>query len=472
MLEETAFTAASASPAAQLLEDAMSEFVETDETAQGEDVPTFEFELDFQKKVLALFMRDPQFAMKSRDLLKPEYFTNDADKIIAKIVLDYVQKFKAAPGNRLFVDLLKDAIKDKKVRPDMVEEVKDATKVALRTDLTGSDYVLEKVVTFAKHQALIQAMAASVDALMKGDFETISKKMTSALAVGTILDRGEYDFWDEIDNRTQERDDFNNGRIVTNGITTGLPALDNHLFHCGWGRRELSLVMAPAKGGKSALLVQFGMSASLHGHNVIHFTLENSAKITANRLDASTTDTIIRELNKNAFDVAAKLKAMRKQAGHYKIREYATGTLRPSEIRRVLEDYRAKGIIFDLIVVDYADIMMPERWTDNTVENSKSIYVDLRAVGFDYDAAILTATQTNREGAKAVTSKATDVAEDFNRIRIADEVIAINATEGEKQTNQARITFVASRNTEDGVTFQVESDRQRMKFIKKIIGRV
>jgi replicative DNA helicase len=46
--------------------------------------------------------------------------------------------------------------------------------------------------------------------------------------------------------------------------------------------------------------------------------------------------------------------------------------------------------------------------------------------------ALLSATQTNREGAKVETIEAIHVAEDYNKIRIADLVISINANEVEK----------------------------------------
>src|SRR5690606_12274484 len=122
--------------------------------------------------------------------------------------------------------------------------------------------------------------------------------------------------------------------------------------------------------------------------------------------------------------------------------------------------YRADGIIMDLITVDYADIMAAEYRSDNFIENMRSIYIDLRAIAFEFDAALLTATQTNREGAKKATAKMTDVAEDFNKIRTADIVLGINATEDEKRSNEARLTWAASRNSEDGFSLRIRQDRE------------
>jgi hypothetical protein len=69
-----------------------------------------------------------------------------------------------------------------------------------------------------------------------------------------------------------------------------------------------------------------------------------------------------------------------------------------SELRRLLERWKAKGTKIDLLIVDYADLMAPERITENSVENSKSVYVNLRGLAMQEDLAVLTATQTNRQG--------------------------------------------------------------------------
>jgi replicative DNA helicase len=64
----------------------------------------------------------------------------------------------------------------------------------------------------------------------------------------------------------------------------------------------------------------------------------------------------------------------------------------------------------------------------------------------------------------------TDVAEDFNKIRIADVVISINATDEEKSMKQARLFFAASRNQRSGFTVRVEQEIDRAKFIRKVLG--
>jgi len=83
---------------------------------------------------------------------------------------------------------------------------------------------------------------------------------------------------------------------------------------------------------------------------------------------------------------------------------------------------------------------------------------------------MLSATQTNREGAKASVSTMEHVAEDFNRVRIADILISINADEAERRAKEARLYFAASRNQRGDFTIRIKQDLERMKFIERILG--
>ena len=83
---------------------------------------------------------------------------------------------------------------------------------------------------------------------------------------------------------------------------------------------------------------------------------------------------------------------------------------------------------------------------------------------------MLTATQANREGAKAQTVKMTHVAESFGKIQVADLVISINATEEEKLRGETRLYFTASRNQEGDMTVKVKTNMKKMALVEDVIG--
>lgn len=451
----------------------MLESVNTDDIMESSEpvVDSYDFDDGFQRKIVALTLRDTVFAQRTEGLIEPGYMIKDIDGVLVSIAKSYFETYKTTPHITILPMLIKDAIAQKKIRSDMVPDLKVRLREILKTDLGDAEFVSNKVAVFAKHRAVERAILASVDALEKGDFDKITKLMNEANNVGINEVAKSYDYFEEIDNRTQHRRDMAAGVLKPTGITTGYTELDKYLYHNGWGRKELSCVMGPAKSGKSAFMGDFGKNASLAGFNVIYVTLEVSTQIISDRLDANIADIAMKILKDSPFEIQNKITAAKAKAGRFILEEFPSGTLTPKQLRRLIEKHRRNGIIFDLIIVDYADIMCPDRYSNEPREDSRLTWLALRALATEQNAAVLTATQTNREGAKAVISKATDVAEDFNKVRTVDLMFSINALEEEIKAGEARLFFAATRNGEGNFTLRVKQSRDKMQFLTKILGR-
>lgn len=436
-----------------------------------EGVAHFDFDAEFQRKIVALAMRDTQFAQLTDGLIRPEYFENAAYATLAKLSTDYFAKYKKAPGDKAtVVTLIRDAHLAKTVPPELLRMAAPVVADLYLADVSDRDYVADHVATFARHQAVARAVLESVDMLEKRDFDAIGTKMRTALDTGKNSTGGVYDYAEMTAARTQDRKDRAAGIKRPTGVTTGYEVLDNCLYHKGWGRKELSVLMGGPKAGKSMGLIGFAVNAIATGHRTLYVTLEVSSDIIADRTDANISERAISELSLHPHDVEEKVKAFMDKAAPFKIVEYPTGTMKVSDLRRLVEHYKAQGLIFDLVIVDYADLMRPERVTDNVQENSKSVYQDLRGLAMGEGFAMLTATQTNREGAKKAVATMTDVAEDLNKVRIADVLISINASAEEKAINQARLHFAASRNQRSGFSLRIEQNVHCGKFISKVLG--
>jgi len=438
-------------------------------TEPNTEQPKYEFGQDFQNKIASLFARANQFAQKTKDLISPDYFENEAAGALVRITQRHLQDYKIIPDRRSLPTIIKAEIDAKRLRKDLVPQIITLLK---DPDLSNADYVADQVADFARHQATEQAIMRSVDLLEKGEFDKIQELMRHAVNVGLNNQGDDYDYFQEINNRTQLRKDIASGKIVRNGVTTGYSAIDAQLYHYGWGRKELSCMMGAAKAGKSMSLCDFTRNAALAGYNALYVTLEVASAIIADRMDAALSDFMVRELHKDPDKIAKSIKDLERRSGKIKLREYGSGSFKPSSLNRLIETYRNEGIVFDLVVVDYADIMAAEYRADQLRDNLREIYIDLRGLAFEHNVAMLTATQTNREGAKAATAKATDVGDDFNKVRTVDVLIGINATESEIKDGKARLHFAAARNSRSGHTLEIEQDRERMKFITKVLGEI
>lgn len=441
----------------------------------------FEFDAEFQTKVAIHAVRNLDFMRKTAHLIKPDYFENAGEAAMVNIALRYYDKYSSVPTAVIGATLFKEDLAAKIIRSDIKATAVEAFKVVFDkgADLSDGTAIAERVAEFAQHQAMAATILESVDLLEKKQFSKIREKIKAACDVGLNLNGEEYDYYDKIEERTHERNDRKMGIMPATGITTGHTQLDNLLYHKGWGKKELSVILGGAKSGKTTALLNFAKAASLSGKNVLYVTCEVSAKIISERLDATMSDTEVKQLMDRMHEVSGKIIALKARAGALKIAEYPSGTMTPTMLRALIEKYKSPAMMpngslrpavqFDMVVVDYADIMAPDHRTQDSIENSKGIYLALRAIASEENVAMLTATQTNREGFKSTVAKAEHVADDFNKVRTVDIMISINVTDEERAAGEARLYFAASRNQEGGFTIFIKQELAKMKFIASIV---
>jgi replicative DNA helicase len=431
----------------------------------------FEFEPDFQMKIAGLVLRDEAFYRRCDGLILPQYFEDRSLAALVHITTNYHEKYRRLPERSEWAELIKDAKAQKAIRDDDVPDMVTALRAILKAPLAARDYAVDKVADFAKRQAISAAYMQTIPLVEKGEHEKAEKIMQKAFATGAQAVVQDNDYWNSIESRTQYRRDVEAGLITKDGITTGLPKLDKMLYHQGWGRKELSVIMGGAKKGKSTGLLHWALAASQKGYNTLYVTLEVAAKIIMERMDANVSGVDMSDLNNknNEVEKGVKDRAGLRKPGVLKVVEYASGVMTCSMLRKVIEFYRAEGIIFDCIVVDYADIMAAEIKSGNDINESKQVWLGLRAIAHDENAAVLTATQTNRAGFTADVAKAEHAAEDFNKIRIADLVLTINRTDEEKVKGEARLYFAASRNQAGEFTLKISQDLSKMRFMTGIL---
>lgn len=436
-----------------------------------EGAKAFEFEADFQQKIAALVCRDEAFYRRVDGLVKPEYFESRSLSALVHICSTYHEKYRRLPERSEWAELIKDAKAEKAIRDDDVPDMVTDLKKILTAPLPARDYAVDKVAEFAKKQAISAAYMMTIPLVEKGEHAKAEKIMQKAFATGAQAVVEDNDYWNSIESRTQYRRDVEAGLIQKDGITSGLPKLDKMLYHNGWGRKELSVVMGGAKKGKSTGLLHWALAGSQKGFNVLYVTLEVAAKIIMERMDANVSGVDMNELSARGNDVekGVKDRAGLRKPGHLKVVEYPSGVMTCADLRKVIEFYRAEGIIFDMIVVDYADIMAAEIKSGNDINESKQVWLGLRAIAHEENAAVLTATQTNRAGFTADVAKAEHAAEDFNKIRIADLVLTINRTDEEKAKGEARIYFAASRNQAGEFTLKISQELSKMRFMTGIL---
>lgn len=430
---------------------------------------TKDFEDDFIDKTLALVVRDQSFVERVDGLITETFFDNEVCKYVFNSALYHYKKYGVTPTATALAHKFKEDQAANVVRKELVNSISTKFKTLYKEDISDREFFIDRISDFCRKQATIKAVVEASDIIDSGgDLGSIMPLMQRALDTGASDLTTAYDFKETIEQRAALRKARLKGEVSFNSVTTGFREFDEALFRRGWGKGELTLYMGPAKSGKSIALLEHSLRAAEAGKNVLLVTLEVATEIQVDRMDSNISGVRMDDLYIKIDEVYQKVQKWAEKAANLKIHEYPTGTFRVSDLRRLIKRYQSVGIIFDLVVVDYADIMLSEAVSTEGIDKSKQVLIDLRALAQSENLALLSATQTNREGAKAETIQAIHVAEDFNRIRIADLVISINVNDIEKECGEGRLFFAASRN-QKAVTITVSRDLSIMKHIIDIL---
>lgn len=438
-----------------------------------------QFDDAFQEQLAAHYLRDDVFVAAAGTLVEPDYFENETLAALVAIQKEYLGRYGACCTLKTFIQVMQRFITAKRVKIADMNEAKRLLGVIHRDPLSDRQFVIDTIAEFARKQALSNSTLTLVEALDKDDLAAIDKAlvvMEEAKNVGAADTATAVDFTVSRQDRKQFRQLRAAGTFTNGGITTGSPELDAKLTpHRGWGRKELSILMAPPKGGKTAGMIHFAKAAVEDGKNVFYASCEVSEAIIGDRLDANISGVPMRELETRSPDVDTGVEQWEQTPGLGKfiIQAFPIRTLKVSELVRILKKYEAQGINFDMIVVDYLGIMKPEQHYQDKRFGLAEIGQDLRAMGTIFNAAVLTAYQTNREGTKKANrnvSDGTDAADDYEVVRTADALITINADEDMKMNGEVLLYFSEMRNAESGIRLRFGQDLTCMRFLTDYRG--
>ena len=271
---------------------------------------------------------------------------------------------------------------------------------------------------------------------------------------------------------TQTIDKYHPSDSNTLCIPTGMPSVDRVLAG-GLRGSELGIFMAPPGRGKSRWLCFVARNAFLLGYSVFYYTLEMSSQIVGQRILTGIID-----IPFNDFDERGK-EAKRRSSEHLQrvknnypnagivIKEFQAQTASVSDLRAHIElSATRQDRLPDLICIDYGDLLKSDRKYDARKDELAWIYTDIRGLGQSYKVPVWSASQTNRQGFSRDTPLIIDVADSWDKVKIADYVMALAQTEAELQNNEARMAWLKARNNEIPPPMGLALDFSRSMFIE------
>lgn len=330
-------------------------------------------DIEKQQLIVSALASNRDLLALCASIVKPSYFDPSLKKTV-KFIVEYFDKFKDVP--KLSV-----------VKAESGIALDDIGTVS-KSDAT---WIAAEVETFCRERAITEAILSGPELLHKGDFGKILETLKTAISVGLQKDMGLDYFADPAARLLQTLEG-------TPKISTGIPDLDDAIGG-GVGRQELLLFAANSGGGKSMTMLNIAKNFLSQGLNGVYISLEMAEGIVSKRLDSMVSkvgqDSLLRRLD----EVAETIIKASDRMGKFIIKRMPENRTNVNTIRSYLQQLeQSTGFRPDFIVVDYLDIMgtTMQISMDNLFVKDKYVTEEVRSLGFDFNAVVVSASQLGR----------------------------------------------------------------------------
>lgn len=430
----------------------------------------FNFDVNYQKKILGMMTRDPKFLFSyGLDLIKPNYFTHFYFQIICKNLVFFVNEWNYLPDKDSFARFVTKNLKQTDTAQDIIESILSLMDEIFYMDVEKIEDVVDYVLRFIQEQSLKQGLSKVVSILERGgDLEDAISIIQNSISIGKPLSYGLY-FNNNV-GTLQSR--YSEEYAIENSISTGYPKLDRKMLG-GMFRKFLYIVVAPPGRGKTTFLSNVSAHNIMVKKNVVFYTLEVPEveiefKHVSNVANLSHDD-VLKLPNKVLQE---KLEVF-KDCGSLFIKYFDPHTITVSAIKSHL--YRLKynyGFEPDLIIIDYADNMnslgTDNQKNQNSYEERGSLYSDLISLAVSYNCPVLSASQPKVDAWTKDTITKGDLAESSKKAHLAHGIISLNQTPEEKTLNQMRAYTAKMRKGLENESVYLSTRLEYSKIIEKI----
>lgn len=406
-------------------------------------------DLNFQKKLIKVIIEDKQgeFSTQIIDILTPDYFDGIHIKTLIRHILEYVTKYNIIPEYQT----LKDIINEKEAEGPLKDNLIDLITLIEEQRITDKLNVKDIALNFCRKQSLKKGLIEAVDNWEKGDYENIAQIISEALKVGEPKSSG-HNYMKDIEKRLIKKH-----RVP-------VPALKGIDSKIGGGLAggELGIILSTTGGGKSMMLVKFACTALEAGKNVLYYTFELQESVIGNRIDSCLTGFPLKDILEYPDKIKEKVSELTALGSNLIIKEFPTGSASINTIKAHLKVMEREGIIPDVIIIDYADIMKPISVFSEKRFALTSIYEGLRGMAMEMNIPIWTASQAGRAAIDKDRFSLDVISESLGKAQTADIILGIARPDEKKINKKATMMVLKNRNGEDGYTINLHFDTSKI----------
>lgn len=411
-----------------------------------------------EKLLIEYLISSPETFAICTSIIKPEYFDPNLQDTV-HFLQTYYDEYNGLP------------------EPDLID-AKTNVKLLLR-DVSKDkiEFCTNEIEAFCKRKAIQAAIVASMDLYKEKKFDKIEALIKNAVLVSLHRDMG-IDFF--VDPIKRLKYYLENDPVEPIGWKEFDEALDGGIV-----RKQLLLLQANSGVGKSIVMQNIGLNFVEKGFTVLLISLELPAEMIDIRAVQMVTGQD-KSWKKNIENTAQLIESKRKNLevkdeqgnirnGSLHIKRMPNGT-NSNQIRAFLKEFELRNNkIPDMIIVDYLDLMSDNAGTPQhqIFAKDKGASEELREIGEDYNAWMVSASQQNRGAITAAELHQGHIAGGISKINTTDVSVSIIMTDKMRHEGSIGFQFLKTR-TSGGVGKTVYSgfnpktlritDRTQMDF--------
>lgn len=382
---------------------------------------------------------------------KKSLFKNRDFSLILRLAMKYFQKYDKSPDNNVIQLLAK---KYQELHPaECIDIAKINTVLSELQNANyniGDDILNKNFKDFIRSQAMYETLSQNVEILTSenGDYQKVVDKCLenfdkvqkitfddTDLGMQYFNEAAMKEHWDFLKNpeakiKTLWRkvDDITNGGFLKDG-------------------RMLALIMAQAGLGKSVFLSNLAVNFMKQNLSVVVISLEMSENVYAARFDAHISKKNINRLAENEEVATERIREFYQQhpKANLFIKEYPPRSVRTRDIANYLENLKNAGHHFDVIIIDYLGLVLPNRSQDSMYKDGQMVSEELRGLSYLFKVPVISAVQCNSEGMNNATIDMQNVAESKAIVHTVDFLAVLTRTPDERELGKINMRILKNR---------------------------
>lgn len=412
---------------------------------------------EYQVKVLAYMLQNPNFALIAKEAIDREHFANRA----LQWYFDTIGNSPIALSPITLREELLRAAGKKTIKEHEVDKVAGYYNFVKQPVLPFEEqHIQDTFGKFIRRQAMKQAILESMDLIKNDQWDDVVEKVEAARNKGmdilTIGHRFFADFEQRLANR-QTKDEIRR-------LSTGIPELDAMMYG-GLKNKQMGLVVGGSGRGKSIFLEWLARVGVIMGQQVVYYTLELSEEDISERFDSLFCHIKPQELKSMNDKVYQELHKFHDRFGNNLIvKEYPEDEASINTIKAHYKQLASIGVKPGLVIIDYLDLMKPHRHYHDINQEQASIAKACRGMSKSFDTRVWSALQLNRGGMVQETPDESGLAGSISRMYTADALIIMAQNKEEREDNIMRLFIKKNRNGPSERTIKIATDFEHMTF--------